>query len=202
MSLSPYLLAFTVLLILAAILWTISCYGLRRAKSRTISHLKRFAEQTNALHTFSIFLDYDCAKGELRNHGFEFKLYERMGAWLLLTVFLSKQADFYLRIARKSLRELIVKGKEVRLEGGDLLPFLETMIALKTNDAEKARMLLHPGVQAIVLRLFEDFKIARLELDGSEIRITISDAEITGEEYFKSMLELALDFAEEVEKQP
>lgn len=199
-SLSPYILAFAVLLVLGAVLWTISCYGSRRAKSGTISHFKKFAEQCDLQYSCSTILDYDRVKGVNRNRSFEFKLYELRGAWLLLRVLLSKQSDFYLRIARKSIRETVFKGRETGLETGCLSDLLESMLALKTDDPKKTQMLLDSDTQSIALKFFEELKIARLEIDKGELRVTISDPEITGEGYFISILEITMDFADRVEK--
>ncbi len=196
---AEYFLAFALLFTLACILWTISSYSLRRAKRRTISHLKKFAEQINALHSYSLLLDYDKANGEHRKHSFEFKLYERRGAWLSLTIMLKKTIDFYLRIARKSLRESIIKGGKINLKRGDLSPFLESMLVVKTSDSKLAQTLLDPSVQAIVLRLFEVFKIAKIEINQGVLRIDISDPEISDEKYFNALLDAAVDFAEEAE---
>ncbi len=197
---SPYILAFAVLLVLAAILWAVSCYGSRRAKSGTILHLKKFAEQVGGVHTCSTFLDYDKAKGEYRNRGFELRLYEHRGAWLLLNIRL-KQSDYYLRIARKSIRESLVRGRKSEILNGCLPVFLESILDLKTSDPKKTQRLLDQDMHALLLRLFEEFKITRLEAGGSEMKVLISDPEITGELYFKSILDMAMEFADRVEKQ-
>lgn len=197
---AEYLLAFAVLFTLACILWTISSYSLRRAKRNTISRLKKFAEHINAFHSYSLWLDYDKAKGEHRNHSFEYKLFERRGAWLSLTILLKGTLDFYIRIARKSLRESIIKGRKIDLERGDLLPYLEDTLVIKTSNSKIAKALLDSNTQAIVLHLFEDFKIAKMEINRGVLRIDISDPEIGGEKYFSTLLDIAIDFAEQAEK--
>lgn len=194
-----HLLAFAMLITLACILWSISSYSLRRAKRVTISHLEKFADQVNAVHSYSLLLDYDKANGVHRNHCFEYKLYERRGAWLCLTIFLKQTLDFYIRIARKSLRESIVKGKKVNLERGDLMPFIENTITIKTSDSKMAQKLLDLTTQAIVLRLFEEFKIAKMEINQDAMKINISDPEIGSEKYFNELLNIAIDLAEQVE---
>jgi hypothetical protein len=196
---TEYLLAFAVLFTLACILWTSSCISLRRAKRRTISQLQNFAKQVNALYSYSLLLDYDKAKGVHRQRSFEYKLYERRGAWLSLAILLKKPIDFYLRIARKSLKESIIKGRKINLEKGDLLPFLEDTLVIKTSDSKTAQNLLDSNAQAIVLRLFEDFKIAKLEIDSEVLKINISDPEIAGEKYFSALLDVAIEFADAVE---
>ena len=197
---SPYILAFIVLIVLAAILWAVSCYGSRRAKSGTILHLKKFAEQVGAVHTCSTFLDYDKANGEYRNRSFELRLYEHRGAWLLLNIWL-KQSDYYLRIARKSIRESLVRGRKSEILNGCLPVFLESILDLKTSDSKKTQRLLDNDMQALVMRLFEEFKITRLEGGMGEIRVLISDPEITEELYFKSILDTTIEFADRIEKQ-